>query len=54
MAFLVDQSGNHLVDQSSNALVTTGVADVGTTFPLMLMMRLRLHAAWLLFMLIPT
>jgi hypothetical protein len=46
MAYLVDEFGNRLIDESGNPL-TDDIPTPPTTFPLMLMMRLRLHAAWL-------
>lgn len=52
MAILTDDSGNSLVDEFDVPLTDELPADA-TVFPLMLMLRLRIHAAWLLFMLIP-
>lgn len=51
MAYLVTDEGNILVTDEGNQLITD--AEPGTRFPLMLMLRLRIHAAWLLFMLMP-
>jgi hypothetical protein len=47
---------NPATDLSMKAanFLTDDVPTLPSTFPFMLMIRLRLHAAWLLFMLIPT
>ena len=44
MANLVTASGNSLVTPGDNQLITAPTIVVGTTFPLMLLMRLRIHA----------
>jgi hypothetical protein len=46
MAYLVDKLGNRLIDELGNYL-TEDVPTPPTTFPFMLLMRLRLHPAWL-------
>jgi hypothetical protein len=48
---ILTTNGDTLVDENTEALTDELAA---TTFPLMLMMRLRLHAMWLLFILIPS
>lgn len=57
MTILTDDLGNNLVDL--NGVPLTDELDlvpppVVSVFPLMLLMRLCIHAAWLLFMLIPS
>lgn len=49
--FVDDTAETQFTDDLGN--VTFGT-DIFPVFPLMLMLRLRLHAAWLLFMLIPS
>jgi hypothetical protein len=46
--YLLTENSDFLTDGSTTAPPAT------TVFPLMLGLRLRLHAAWLLFMLIPS
>jgi hypothetical protein len=47
LANLVDENGEALTDELP-------AAPGAPVFPLFLMLRLRIHAAWLLFMLIPS
>ena len=50
LANLVDENGEALTDELPAAPAAPGAP----VFPLFLMLRLRIHAAWLLFMLIPS
>lgn len=57
MAYLTGVSGNQLTSDDGADLLTDdlpAVLGTPTAFPLMLALRLFIHAAWLLFMLIPS
>jgi hypothetical protein len=59
VALLTDDTDTHiLIDIRDGAQLTDELDPVPPpvvlVFPLMLLMRLRIHAAWLLFMLIPS
>jgi hypothetical protein len=49
--YLLDEFGNRLVDEFGNPLTTDEAAL--PVFPFGLLLRLRIHAMWLLFVLIP-
>jgi hypothetical protein len=51
MAILTDGAGNRLVDELGQPL-TDGLPADGTMFPLNLMLRLRIHACWLTFLML--
>jgi hypothetical protein len=55
MGHLLDNTSTNTLTANDGVTLLTNDLDapLGSSFPLMLMLRLRIHAAWLLFMLIP-